>query len=954
MVDNSLSIGGKVWHILISRQFQNLFKGVLSFVIASVIVCSNVTGTALRTAVYGNLFLPVVALSPAITIGAFFDGAIQMMLGIGVGAACWSFIASVAGGSVFGYGALMFVMLYIFSFARALNPRLFGVTLVASLMTFQGVSYTFSTTGEFDTNNQTQLLHTMAIFAVGVAINWAVNILVFPEFAEVDLKELISTSLTTSAALIDLITKSYLLEVKPEENGRRAAVLALKSTINQMAEKVAEADAEVFFSELNIDDYRTLQTHLRTISQHFSSIDAAMVSGLDTIPNVERYRSSFALPLRDSLTTISNSISVVLTDARDALLGYGHQTAFQRRMSSAHKRRRGSLFSVQSLEAGEEAHPLTEADAIIEMLDRSYTKFEEKQFQVMYDLFELGIEGTSNEPVRPQSWESLLEVNFFLFSLQAIVEETKAIGKFLHKDRKKKLHFRVWHYLPNFLIEGLHLKPKPAAATTRPESPVKPVNEEGVPLQSYTPDELFVTYRKPKPAPPKTFRVRVVDFLKLVQSAPSIYGLKGATAVTVVSIVLFTQKTFFVTWGLSGAVISLLVAISPSLGQTYMSFLVNLTGTCIGALWAFISFTVWRDGSDNVYNPYGLVFFAALLAIPVIYSLQNTTLGKAVGFLTLLSYSGSLCVSYLYRFLGPYGVPYDPPYVRLYKQLAATAMGVTFVVLFAVTIYPNLARRILRDRISQIIGNIDSYYVDLVSLTYLILPRRVKTDDEEGLKSEMMASIAKNQAALPGKFSQLAQLQAFARVEPRLEGRFQSEKYAAIIDCCQMIVDRLVSARTAVGSTQFSAMRAATMEISSARHDLQSSIRLLLYIYSSSMYAKTKLPPVLPNASKARQVLFNRFIGTVSASSPGPQTYESRRTREFIRFYSWALAMRAVAREVDRLGGLLKDLFGELDDHFDPISDSVTESSGNELEEDRSLAVAAHVAIDADIKAKPN
>ena len=75
-------------------------------------------------------------------------------------------------------------------------------------MTFQAVVYTYSTSGVFDANNQTQLLHTMAIFSIGAAISLLINILIFPEVGEVDLKELITSHLTTLASLIRLITKS--------------------------------------------------------------------------------------------------------------------------------------------------------------------------------------------------------------------------------------------------------------------------------------------------------------------------------------------------------------------------------------------------------------------------------------------------------------------------------------------------------------------------------------------------------------------------------------------------------------------------------------------------------------------------------------------------------------------------------------------------------------------------
>ena len=85
----------------------------------------------LRPAAYGNLFLPLVALSPAMSIGGFVDGFLQIIAGIAIGAASWTLIASASGSSYYAYGVFTFILLYTFNLCRAVYPRLFGVTYVA-------------------------------------------------------------------------------------------------------------------------------------------------------------------------------------------------------------------------------------------------------------------------------------------------------------------------------------------------------------------------------------------------------------------------------------------------------------------------------------------------------------------------------------------------------------------------------------------------------------------------------------------------------------------------------------------------------------------------------------------------------------------------------------------------------------------------------------------------------
>ncbi|TPX42743.1 hypothetical protein SeMB42_g05005 [Synchytrium endobioticum] len=896
-----------------SRKLQNLVKGVLSYLVGFIMVFSE--AARLRLTVYSNLLVICIIVTPAATVGAFRDSALQSLVGIGLGAAAWAFIAVASNGSTIAYGVYLLLIIYPLNVTRALLPRLFGLTVIASLMAFQGVSFTFTSAGgKFNDANRTQLLHTMAAFSIGLAINWVINTFVFPDFAETDLKDAQAATMKNFASLIELISRSYLLDTPIEEQAiRQRNVATMRSSLSQIAQRIVEADAEIFYSEMDMDDYEQIQTHLTKIAQHIASIDAALTTSLGSLNDSEIYRHRFATPLKESLVNVSASLESILIDAREKLLGYGHTSNLQRRLSNASTY--GACIS-QKRSPDDIQEPVQDSGIIVQVLDNGYARFVEKLFAVMYDLFEIGVDQVDDSSL--PNWENLLEVNFFIFGLQAIVEEVKALSIFIHKERKKRLHFRLRHYLPPFLKRRLVVIKNNESANTHTGATAVD-DPTSIPIQSDKPEGL-IKYRNSKPTqrPKQTWRAPLTKVIKFLQSPPSVYGMKGATAVVLLAAVLFSQTTFFLTWNLSGAVITLLVAISPSLGQTYTSFLINVAGATIGSLWSFVSLKAWRIDNNNVYNAYGLSFFVVLLAIPFVYITQNATAVRTLGILSLLSYSSSMTLSYLYRHEGPSGLPYDPPYVRLYKQLAATSLALTFVLIFSVTIFPNLARRILRERISEIITVIDSFYVDLMSFTYIVLPQHVETDDPEGLSNELLASLSRYQAILPPMFAQLGQLIGFSRVEPRVEGRFDAEKYAAIIQSLQTIVDRIISAKAAVGNEPFLAMKYFTPELMKARHDFRATVRLLLYLYASTMSWKHPLPPNLPSATHARHVLFKSFLSAFLSDTAANQN-EVRRSKDFIRFYSWALAMRFCAVELDRLGNLLRDLFGELNDRFDPI-----------------------------------
>ena len=308
-----------------------------------------------------------------------------------------------------------------------------------------------------------------------------------------------------------------------EENIKREIdATTVRSLVNQIQDKLVEADAEIFYSEFDMQDYRTVQTHLRTITQHVVAINAALSTELNSIKDSDKYRKYFAIPLEASLNDISGSIQCVLLHSRDCLMGVGHTNHIQRRLSagSTIRNHNASLKSTGS-DASTKVKA-TESARMIDALDRGYAKFEEEQFQVMYDLFELSMDGLTNKTNRP-SWESLLEVNFFLFGLQAIIEEIKALSKFIHRHRKKRLHFRFKHYLPNFVYSLFMPKSTPKDNHKVLQESAK--SDEAQNVQEY-PKELWVAYRKPKPLPKQTYRSRVVKILRFFQSPASMYGLK--------------------------------------------------------------------------------------------------------------------------------------------------------------------------------------------------------------------------------------------------------------------------------------------------------------------------------------------------------------------------------------------------------------------------------------------
>ncbi|KAJ3192377.1 hypothetical protein HK101_006640, partial [Irineochytrium annulatum] len=188
-------------------------------------------------------------------------------------------------------------------------------------------------------------------------------------------------------------------------------------------------------------------------------------------------------------------------------------------------------------------------------------------------------------------------------------------------------------------------------------------------------------------------------------------------------------------------------------------------------------------------------------------------------------------------------------------------------------------------------------------------------------------------------------------------------EYRAILNTTSNILDRLGSARAAMGmNPPFSdAVVAVTSgAFRTARADVQASVRMLLYVFSTALIAKQPLPGDLPEATRARNVVFRAFwrfterlvvgeegiteamaerwgreqdeaeraeggeeeVGEVKAIVKREEDEEAMgrtagikealRSESWLRFYSFAMAMRMLSVDVDALTPHFRSVFGAM------------------------------------------
>ena len=112
------------------------------------------------------------------------------------------------------------------------------------------------------------------------------------------------------------------------------------------------------------------------------------------------------------------------------------------------------------------------------------------------------------------------------------------------------------------------------------------------------------TYIRPK----IPFFRRLVQLERMLRSERSLYAFKTAVAVSVLAVFLLAPslQQFFVDYSLTGGLITLVVSLAPSLGQTIFTFALQIGGVGIGSIYGMVVLYISRNVGGYLYNPVSL------------------------------------------------------------------------------------------------------------------------------------------------------------------------------------------------------------------------------------------------------------------------------------------------------------------------------------------------------------
>ncbi|CAO1632568.1 unnamed protein product [Sympodiomycopsis kandeliae] len=378
------------------------------------------------------------------------------------------------------------------------------------------------------------------------------------------------------------------------------------------------------------------------------------------------------------------------------------------------------------------------------------------------------------------------------------------------------------------------------------------------------------------------------------------------------------------------ALISFMVVLSPTVGQSNQMSLHRVLGTIAGAIVAVVAYLLFPD--NNVVLP----IIGAIFSIPCFWYIVGKPSLASTGRFVLLTFNLTALYAYNVRKTGV-----EAEQVGFQRTVAVT-IGVLWATMLNHLLWPNEARRELTVGLSDLLFKMSWLYQCLAIRSQQTVTRQEAVPIQAGSEN---TSILESQPLLPSQPSmqeatsphsspgsssyqtmelhlqfqliRLESLLAQTTNEPRLKGPFPVATYRKMIVTCTGVLDQLHSLRGIVERKEWKLI-ADEKSIWSGlvvkwRREMVGNILLFFHILASSLNLKTPLPPYLPPAESSRRSLvssMNDLPMVKNQAWRGGQTQTHTSDKAYLLIWSYCLCNREIIRGLQELGSTCKEAFG--------------------------------------------
>ncbi|KAI9620245.1 hypothetical protein H4Q26_013814 [Puccinia striiformis f. sp. tritici PST-130] len=334
---------------------------------------------------------------------------------------------------------------------------------------------------------------------------------------------------------------------------------------------------------------------------------------------------------------------------------------------------------------------------------------------------------------------------------------------------------------------------------------------------------------------------RVLSVEKFLRSPNSICAFKVACAVTTLAVLYWCDSTrpFAQKYNLNSCIITIFVAITPTLGQSWLSFTLQISGQGMGLLYGMIALSIFKDVGGYHYNPYGIIVAMTLFAIPMNYVLYTNPQLFVMSLLAMNSAAGLVYPLYLNQ-----NIPFDSPPLRMGKSLTSLAIAIGIVTFFQLFVLRNPARRTLRKAMAKLMKANTAYTVIFQAYVSSTIPIDPSHRPSPRAIQRVQKELMKREIQIQEDITALMPLMMFARVEPAFGRPFNAVEYLKIARANQLILDRNRDARIAIGTTPLPRriMSEFVAKLAPYRRPTLARIKTSLYLCTSTLQSKFPLP----------------------------------------------------------------------------------------------------------------
>ncbi|KAG8934607.1 hypothetical protein FRC01_001708 [Tulasnella sp. 417] len=520
---------------------------------------------------------------------------------------------------------------------------------------------------------------------------------------------------------------------------------------------------------------------------------------------------------------------------------------------------------------------------------------------------------------------SLIRIYSMLFALTQYVTELHDFHKRVTaKDSRGRQPRRQLHF---HFFESLK-KPETPATLAANAVPVPPTSSAASAASggNYDNTGTDLSFREAmsilegRSCEPKqvNFWQRVHELKMWLLGPNSLYAAKTAGAATVFAIFIYaeTTRSWFISYNLTGGLITVVVALAPTLGQSALTFLLQIAGSSIGYLVGLALLSIFHNVGGYIYNPYGITCLVFLYCLPLQYLIYEQPKYFTLAFLALNGAGVIISTEWIYRDVLDRN--FDSPAYRAGKALAALAVAIAVVTVFQLFVARNPARRTLRKRLAQLTRSNLAYLTLLQAFVRTMIPVDPKHKVPPTVVARVHKELKRREIKIQGEIISIMPLLTFAAAEPSLSKKFSARPYLRIIKANQILLDRLRESRDAIGTATFDDefLKGFVAPLSPYRRRSARMSKTCLALSAASLATKMPLSSdiprhewntFLPDFLHDALVLSHRF-----AKTPGGQ--KAVQCGEFTRYWFYVLNITSIYPQLREIQDVCQLLFGKLEE----------------------------------------